>query len=175
MKKVVLLFLAVVVLAYIAGMFSKQNLQSNIIIHAPPGKVWQHLVDFEKYPDWNPFIKKISGKLAVGSKIQASIQLPGNDAMEFNPELLVVKPNQELRWLGKLYIPKLFDGEHYFLLKENPNGTTNFVQGENFSGILALLLLGSIEQQTRQGFDAMNQALKALSESDQASSASPAS
>jgi len=167
MKKAVFLFVAVVGLSYIAGMLSRQNIQSDIVIHAPPNKVWEHLVNFEKYPEWNPFIKKIQGELMAGSRISASIQLPGKDAMDFTPKLLVVKPNRELRWLGSLYIPKLFDGEHYFRIEENPNGTTHFVQGENFTGILALLLLGSIEQETRQGFDAMNKAIKTLAESQQ--------
>ena len=64
-------------------------------------------------------------------------------------------------------MPKLFDGEHYFILKENPDGSTLFVQGENFTGILVLLLWGSMEQNTKNGFEAMNAALKEISEADQ--------
>ena len=77
---------------------------------------------------------------------------------------LVVKNDEELRWLGRVLIPKLFDGEHYFTIKVNNDETTKFIQGENFSGILALLLWSSMEQDTKNGFEEMNKAIKIISE-----------
>jgi hypothetical protein len=64
-------------------------------------------------------------------------------------------------------ILKLFDGEHYFILEETAYGKTLLVQGENFSGILALILWGSMEQDTKNGFEEMNRAIKARSETSQ--------
>ena len=164
MKVVSIGLVAVIVLAYVAGMFTTQTLYTEIDIDAPPKVVWDHLTEFSKYPEWNPFIKKISGELSTGSQLSVSIQPPGQDSMDFAPELLVVKENMELRWLGQLLIPKLFDGEHYFIVEAKSDGTTHLIQGENFSGILALLLWGTLEQDTRNGFEAMNKALKSRSE-----------
>jgi len=155
---------AVIVLAYVAGMFATQQLYTEIDIDAPPKVVWDHLTEFSQYPKWNPFIKQISGELAAGSQLSVSIQPPGQDSMDFSPELLVVKEYEELRWLGQLLIPKLFDGEHYFIVEAKSDGTTRLIQGENFSGILALLLWGTVEQDTKNGFHAMNKALKNRSE-----------
>ncbi len=167
MKVAVFVVVVIIVLAYVVGIFTTQNLHTEININAPPRIVWTHLTDFEKHREWNPFMKNISGQLSVGSRLSVTIQPPGKDSMDFEPELLVVKQNQELRWLGRVLIPKLFDGEHYFILEETADGKTLLVQGENFSGILALILWGSMEQDTKNGFEEMNRAIKARSEASQ--------
>jgi hypothetical protein len=57
----------------------------------------------------------------------------------------------------------LFDGEHYFILKPNEKGTTDFIHGEKFSGILVPFFKGMLKK-TQEGFELMNQELKILSE-----------
>lgn len=153
-----------IILGYVVGIFLRQNLRTEITINTSPTIVWNHLVDFENYPKWNPFIKKISGDLSVGSQLAVTIQSSRKDPMDFSPNILIVRQGEELRWLGKVLIPKLFDGEHYFILREKLDGNTLLIQGENFSGILAWLLWSSIKQDTKKGFEAMNAAIKTLSE-----------
>lgn len=124
MKKTVLALIVIGVLAYVVGIFSTKNLHTEIVINAPLNIIWKHLTDFDKHSEWNPFIKSISGSISVGSRLAVTIQPPGQNAMDFTPELLVVKENEELRWLGRVFMPKLFDGEHYFILEGNSNGST---------------------------------------------------
>ena len=164
MKKVILVFIGIITVAYITGVFSTQKLHTEIDINASPKVVWDHLVGFERFPEWNPFIKNISGEISAGSQLAVSIQPPGKDPMDFTPTLLVVKEYEELRWLGRVLIPKLFDGEHYFIIKEKPDGSSQLIHGEIFSGILALILWGSMEQDTKKGFEDMNKAIKNRSE-----------
>jgi len=163
MKKAFLIIVGVIVLAYIVGLFPTQKLYTEIDIDASPEIVWQQLTHFEKYPEWNPFVKQISGELSVGSQLAVTVHPPGGEAMSFEPEVLTANKNKELRWRGRVLIPKLFDGEHYFIIEEK-EGKVHFIQGENFSGILAVLLWGSMEAQTEQGFLAMNKALKSRCE-----------
>ena len=74
--------------------------------------------------------------------------------------MLVAKPNQELRWLGHVGVPRLFDGEHYFLLQPDGGGT-RFTQGEVFRG--ALLWVFNVNG-LLPNFEAMNAALKKRAE-----------
>jgi len=37
--------------------------------------------------------------------------------MTFRPTILKAEPNRELRWLGHLLVPGLFDGEHIFTIE----------------------------------------------------------
>ncbi len=80
--------------------------------------------------------------------------------MTFRPRVLWATNQQELRWLGHLGFPGLFDGEHYFQLTALSNEYTRFTQGEYFSGILVGVFISSTEAATKAGFHAMNQALK---------------
>jgi hypothetical protein len=83
--------------------------------------------------------------------------------MRFTPTVLAVKPERELRWLGKLLLPGLFDGEHYFLLEPIGEERTRFTHGENFSGLLVSIFGGALSA-TEEGFKAMNLALKRQAE-----------
>jgi hypothetical protein len=41
---------------------------TEIIINAPKPFLWDKLVDFESYKDWNPFILEARAEFKVGSK-----------------------------------------------------------------------------------------------------------
>jgi len=82
--------------------------------------------------------------------------------MTFKPTVLAAEPNRELRWLGRLLLPRLFDGEHSLRI-EPTNGHVRFVQSERFNGVL-VPLFGRTLGQTREGFVQMNEALKRRAE-----------
>jgi len=132
-----------------------KQINTSITINATKEKVWKVLTDWEKYPEWNPFIKSIRGELKVGNRIQ--IQLQG---MQFKPTILTLNENQELKWLGHLWFKGLFDGEHKFYLTDNGDGTATFEQSEIFSGVLVKLFSKSLDQDTKSGFEQMNRELK---------------
>ncbi len=84
--------------------------------------------------------------------------------MTFRPTILKVDLKRELRWLGHLFIPGLFDGEHIFTIEPLEANRVRFVQRERFTGILVPLLAHMLETDTRRGFEEMNQALKVQAE-----------
>ena len=136
-----------------------KQIETSITINASKEKIWKILTDFEKYPEWNPFIKSVTGEVKVGNQIQIKLQ-----GMTFKPMVLTLKENTELKWLGYLWFKGLFDGEHKFKLTDNGNGTTNFEQSENFSGILVKLFAKSLDKDTKNGFEQMNKELKLRAE-----------
>jgi hypothetical protein len=96
------------------------------------------------------------------------IEPPGGRGMTFRPTVLTVEPNRELRWLGRLLLPGLFDGEHSFRLEPLATGRVRLVQAERFTGLL-VPILGGMLGNTERGFQAMNQALKERAEATPAS------
>jgi hypothetical protein len=139
-------------------------LESEIEIRASADKVWNLLTDSSKFPDWNPFIRRLSGKFAVGEKLVVYIQPSGAMGMEFKPVVLKVEPNRELRWLGRLLLPGIFDGEHIFLIEPLDDRRVCFYQREILSGLLVPLMKRFLDTDTRRGFTEMNQKLKQLAE-----------
>jgi hypothetical protein len=79
--------------------------------------------------------------------------------MRFKPTVLVADPERELRWLGRLLVPGVFDGEQYFLVDSVADGRTRFTQGEKFTGFLVTIFSGTLSA-TEDRFKAMNAALK---------------
>lgn len=147
--------------AYGVGLFVGPSISTEIEIAAPASDIWEELTDGAAYPDWNPFVKHLSGDLTVGNHLNVTIQSEGNSPMDFTPEVLTANKDAELRWVGRLGFKGVFDGEHYFILEETDRGTTILHHGETFKGILAYPLLALIGEDTLNGFEAMNQALKA--------------
>ena len=153
-----------VVAAYAAGLLVGPSLSTEVEIAAPASVVWEELTVGTAYPEWNPFVKRLSGDMEVGNHLDVTIQPEGNAPMDFTPEVLVADKDSEFRWVGKLGFRGVFDGEHYFILEETDQGTTILHHGENFRGILAYPLIALIGADTLSGFEAMNQALKARAE-----------
>lgn len=137
----------------------KKSLHTEIIINATPEKVWSVFTNFKEFPNWNPFVKSLTGEVKVGNKIK--VDLPG---MAFTPTVLAFEKSKEFRWLGHLLFKGLFDGEHCFQLIDNGNNTTTFIQSENFNGILVGLFSKKLDTETKAGFAAMNLKLKELCE-----------
>jgi hypothetical protein len=141
------------------------ELNTEIEINASSETVWNLLTSTSRFPEWNPFIRRLQGELKVGQKLAVLLQPSGARGMEFKPIVLKVEPNKELRWLGRLIFPGLFDGEHIFQIELVGGGRVLFHQREIFSGILVPLLKNSLDTDTRRGFNEMNQKLKELAES----------
>jgi hypothetical protein len=140
-----------------------RELRTQIEVEATPERVWEILTDFDAYPEWNPFIQRIEGEAAPGSKLEVRIEPPGGRAMTFKPTVLEVAPGQELRWLGRVLAPGLFDGEHSLRIEPIDDSRVRFVQAERFTGVLVPVLGKSLEK-TQRGFTAMNEALKRRAE-----------
>jgi len=140
------------------------ELRSEIGINATPERVWEVLTDLDAFEQWNPFIRRVSGNPQAGERLDVFIEPPGGRSMTFRPKVLRAEPGREFRWLGYLFVPGLFDGEHIFEIEPLEEGRVRLVQREEFRGILAPLLLRSLETSTRRGFEAMNQALKERAE-----------
>jgi hypothetical protein len=135
------------------------HIKTEKVIQAPRDKVYQVLADLSSYSEWNPFIIKSKGTFEKGQQIENTM-LNGKKTMTFKPIILEADGKSKLEWLGSLWFKGIFDGRHYFHLAELPDGGTNLIHGEYFSGILAKMIYKSIGEQTRMNFVRMNEALK---------------
>ena len=141
-----------------------KELRSQIEIEAPAERVWQVLTDFAAYPEWNPFIRRVNGRPEVGEQLVVRMRPSGTKGITLRPIVMKVDPNRQLRWLGHLLVPGLFDGEHIFEIEELARDRVLFVQREVFKGLLVPLLARSLDRDTQRGFEEMNRALRERAE-----------
>lgn len=141
-----------------------REVRTETVIDVPPAVVWQVLTDFASYPEWNPFIRSVEGKPWVGTRLSVEIRPPGRKSISFRPMVLRVSKDRELRWIGRVLIAGIFDGEHRFTITSEGGGS-RFVQAEVFTGLLVPVVeLTGILRTTRLGFLLMNRALKERAE-----------
>jgi hypothetical protein len=142
----------------------EKEIVTEIEINAPPSRVWQILTDFEKYPTWNPFIKKISGVVTRNEKLEVHMPDPQGGTIILTSTVLVAEKDRELRWLGSSE-GDAFNGEHHFLIEpiEN-NKKVHFTQSEKFTGSMVEALEGWLDTAVKQNFEDMNKALKQRAE-----------
>lgn len=138
----------------------EQRIETTAHLDARANEVWAVLTDFPAYGEWNPFITAISGVLAEDDRLDVTFQQPNGKTTRFKPRVLRVSPARQIRWLGKLGPGGLFDGEHYFVLEPQADGTTVLTHGERFTGVL-VPLMKSLLADTDQAFRSMNAALEA--------------
>jgi hypothetical protein len=142
-----------------------REISASIHIDATPDQVWNTLTDLAGYPHWNPFIREASGEVTVGARLTLRMFPTKGRPMTFKPKVLAADPARELRWIGRLLVPGVFDGEHSFTLTPS-NGGTDLVQSEKFSGLL-VSLGGKTIDKTTDSFRLLNEALKKQVENEQ--------
>jgi hypothetical protein len=141
-----------------------KELHTEIEIAASAERVWRILTDFASYPRWNPFIRRISGEPVAEERLEVRLEPPDSRGITLRPTVLNAEPNRELRWLGHLLVPGLFDGEHRLIIQPLAENRVRFVQSEAFGGLLVPLFARSLDNGTRRGFERMNRALKERAE-----------
>lgn len=133
---------------------------TTVEIDAPPQQVWDVLTDFAAYGEWNP-VMEIGGTPTEGDRLDLVLTLPDRKPQPFRPKVLVADEPHELRWLGRLFVPGLYDGEHRFVLDPLDDGSrTQLTHGETFRGVLVGFINRRIGTDVRTAFETMNEALK---------------
>ena len=133
------------------------SISTQITIPGTARDVWVVLTDLPSYPAWNPFIRKVEGRLEEGARWKAELTLDGRLFFPVPTTITCWSPEKCLTWRGG--IPAMMTGSHSFALFEN-EGSVAFEQSESFSGrlvpIVSPLLVGALSRR----FVEMNEALK---------------
>src|SRR5437899_11146128 len=98
----------------------------------------------------------MSGEVRTGAQLQVQLGPTGGRVMSFKPKMINVETNRELSWLGRLFIPALFNGEHSFRTQALDAKGVRFVQQEKFTGLLVPFIAKSLDRDTKRGFYEMN-------------------
>ena len=141
-----------------------KSIHTEIEIQASDERVWDVLTDLATYPEWNPLIRQASGNVTAGEHLELHIHPPGLSKRTFLVKILRVEPRREFRWLGRVLMPGLLDGDHNLLIEPIGTNRVRLVQREDFSGLLVPFCARWLVRNMRQGFEEMNLALKKRAE-----------
>ena len=135
------------------------EIRDAVVIDAPVEKVWEVFRDFDAYPDWNPFIKSFTGRIAPSEKVSVRLDM-GLYIMPITPVLTVVEPPRELSWVVEQGSSFLYEVRRHFRLDPLGDSQTHFVQSETSTGLLSGVIGAFLFVPVVRGYRAFNQALK---------------
>jgi hypothetical protein len=140
------------------------TVHTEIEINAPAERVWEVLTDLASYSEWNPMIRRASGEVKKGSRLKIYFNPSGRKGITFDPKLLVVEPNRELRWQGQPGVPFIIESEHFFIITPIGGGRVRLAHDMIFYGLIIPLIRNLVIRWTEGPFIKMNQALKKRAE-----------
>jgi len=107
--------------------------RAEIEIDASPQKVWEILADAGGYPNWDPGMLRIEGRLAQGEKVKFYTKLSPDQA--FPVKVTAFEPGKRMVLTGGMPLG-LFKSERTHTLTSGSDGKTTFHTEEIFSGLL---------------------------------------
>ena len=102
-------------------------------ISATPQKIWDILVDTNGYPNWDPGMVRVEGKIALGEKVKFFTKFSPDQA--FGVKVTGFEPAKKIVFTGGMPFG-LFKSERTHTLTDAGNGETKFHTEETFSGLL---------------------------------------
>jgi len=110
-----------------------------LTIRARPATLWRLLTNAKDFPRWNSTVTSVEGQIREGEQLR--VRVPGTDRV-FTPRVSDVVPDQRMTWTGGF--SPVFKGVRTFELRSRPDGSTEFVMEERFSGLMLPLVKRSL-------------------------------
>jgi len=133
---------------------------ATITIDAPAEKIWKILTTPNSYPEWDPNMITLGGKIAAGETLSVLTKLAPDRA--FKPKVTTFEPNKKMIWSSGMPLG-LFKGERIFTLTPTGDNQVEFFTQETFSGLLLPLFKSNIPDMT-QVFQDFSEGLKQYAE-----------
>jgi len=133
---VILLVVVIAVGASAALDAPARSVDTATLIEAPREKVWDLVMDFDAYPEWNPYITSIRGVPAPGRTLAITIHPPGDGTSEIEAEVYTFHPPRKFRWQSRYLLPGLRDFEYEVIVAPVGPGRTSLLQRARFEGLL---------------------------------------
>lgn len=125
----VIFIFGVLVVLYFTG---RKSVRSEILINASPEKVWDILMDTQKYPQWNPVFELVEGKIEEKSKVVYKFTQDDENSYNVSTKVIQIQPLQLLNQGGG--VPLVLTFNHQY--KIEPIGEkTKVIIFEKYGGI----------------------------------------
>lgn len=110
-------------------------------IKAKPEKVWQVLINGERYPEWDSGIDRFDGRIAPGATVKLYVKV--NPGRAFPLKVTELSSNRRMVFSGGMPLG-LFRGVRTYTLEPDAAGGTDFHMREEYTGPLLGMIWKSI-------------------------------
>jgi hypothetical protein len=103
-------------------------------IRAQPDAVFRVMTDFDRYAEWNPWIREARGAAKEGEVVAVKVKL-GKTTTSVEHRILTSVPGVELRWCDMGWFTKIAYGERARFLQPLPGGKVAYRVELTITGI----------------------------------------
>jgi hypothetical protein len=137
-----------------------RTIYTDIIIDAPPAKVWEVLTDFDSYSNWAAFFKGMKGEIKDKGNVIAYIEMkPEKDKVNEVEHIIFYEEGKMFGWSDKVTLG--IRDNHKFIVEPATEGKTRFIQSDEFKKGATWLLGGYITKLLSEKYPEFNKSLKA--------------
>lgn len=142
-----------------------QSVKTEVVINAPPEKVWDIVTDIESWQEWSPTINGSEGEAAVGSTLSITMMSkdPDKDGPRYNPKIIHLDRPTYFHWRAHMMAGFIFTNDKIIELEATAVGT-KVTHTETFKGLMVPLMRGQLEKGVPPILNMMNEALKNTAE-----------
>jgi hypothetical protein len=149
---------------YAQGSFGRFAPTATVDIDAPPGRVWEILVDFPNYGSWNRFCPGIECSGELGSKVVMDVRFPGQKPIRQVEVLNVLEPPRRIAWGVIMGSRLVMVANRYQTLEPIGQGRTRYTTIDYMSGLIAPIVKALYAEKVRAGFQLAADGLKEYAE-----------
>jgi hypothetical protein len=139
-------------------------IEHRIGVQAPAEVIWDVIYDLAGWSEWNPLYPKATGDIHIGSTLNVTLALPGQQPREIHPVIREWVPNEQLHWNLSL-MRGLLKSVRYLEIEQLAEASCIVSNGEIFGGMMGPSAAKRMGRTIHRGFREMNEALKARAES----------
>ncbi len=134
-------------------------------IDAPQSLVWDVLVDYAAYPEWNPYTVRVDTELVVGADVVLHLPDPAKPGETFTTHeyMRVIDAPHHLQYDTGESIPGIFAVRDQWV-EDLGDGRSSYRTTDVFSGEYAQVAFDLQGAWVQAGFDSVAQALKVRAE-----------
>jgi uncharacterized protein YndB with AHSA1/START domain len=134
-------------------------------IDAPQAFVWDVLVDYARYPEWNPYTVRVDTRLEVGADVVLHLPDPAKPGATFTTTevMRAIDSPHHLQYDTADKLPGIFAVRDQWV-GDLGAGRSSYRTTDVFSGEHAQAVFELQGQWVKDGFDAVAHALKARAE-----------
>jgi hypothetical protein len=139
------------------------KVETRLGIPVPAHIVWEAISDLSQWAQWNPTYPRAEGRLSIGAAISMDERLPGSsEAKRQDGVLIDWVPDAQLLW--KLKPAGGVKTLRYVEIEKLSDDGVIFANGALLEGWRARFISKHARHALRQGFEAMNEAVKTRAE-----------
>lgn len=130
-------------------------------MNAPAEKVWAVLTDFDKLAEWSSSFVAFEGEFRKDGPAKVTFKMGiGNLTQVFDHPLVHFEEGRMFGWSAPIPMMHMHDN-HKYIVEQREDGTTQFIQTDQFVGSGAHWVGGMLSKQTMQSYVQFNRDLKA--------------